>query len=98
MTSPIWASHWKKAWNATPLNRKLAIGSAAAISPTPEMIVRSENSTDSASVRPRRMNRKASVTMNDGSRVLITRYPLSAPSAIEPANAKRIASEIGQCQ
>jgi hypothetical protein len=45
----------------------------AATSPTPEMIVRSANITESASVRPRRMNRNASVTMNDGRRVRITR-------------------------
>ena len=44
-----------------------------ATSPTPEMMVRSANIIDSASVRPRRMNRKASVTMNDGRRVRITR-------------------------
>ena len=46
--------------------------------------------------RPRRMNRKASVTMKDGSRVRMTIWPLMAPSTPATRRSSRMASQSGR--
>jgi hypothetical protein len=48
-------------------------------------------------VKPRRMNRKASVTMKLGSPVRTTIQPLSAPMAMQSAKVIRIAIQTGHC-
>jgi hypothetical protein len=47
------------------------------------------------SVRPRRMNRKASVTMNDGSPVRLTMVPLTNPTPAAKRSTTSSASQIG---
>ena len=47
-------------------------------------------------VKPRRMNRKASVTMKLGRPVLTTMIPFTAPMAMHRAKVSRMAIQIGQ--
>ena len=62
----------------------------------PLTMVRSATMMENASVSPRRMKRKASVTMNDGSPVRTTSWPFTKPSTSAQARETTIDSQTGQ--
>ena len=92
---PCLPAQVNRSFAKVPEKRKLATGSWAARSPMPLTMVRLAKMIESASVRPRRMKRKPSVTMKEGSPVLTTSCPFTQPMSSAQASAASMAIQTG---
>ena len=95
---PAAASEANVSLNAMPVNRDCAKPVPAA-SARPRIWVEPPVAIFSPTRdRPRRMNRDANVTINDGRRVLITIWPLNTPTAAATSSVTAIARRKGICR